>query len=273
MTLVESLILGAVQGLTEYLPISSTAHLRIVPALLGWSDPGAAYTAIIQLGTLLSVFVYFRKDLAALGVGALREARRSDRRGPNLGLATAIIVGTIPIGLCGIIFKERIETDLRGLPVIAGALIVLALVLALAERIGKRTKLTADLGFWQIQLVGLAQALALIPGASRSGTTITAALLIGLRRDEAARFSFFLGIPAIAAAGIFQLKELIEVGVEPGMWSALAAGTVSAFVFGWLAIDGLLRFLRTRSTLVFIGYRIVLGLMIVAALDRGWLAG
>jgi undecaprenyl-diphosphatase len=271
MTLVESFLLGAVQGLTEFLPISSTAHLRIVPALSGWNDPGAAYTAIIQLGTLLSVFVYFRKDLASIIRGTGRDLRALNWHGADLRLAVAIVAGTLPIGVLGLLFKKQIEADLRGLPVIAGALILLAIVLALAERIGKRSRLTADLTFWQIQAIGLAQAMALIPGASRSGTTITAALLLGMRRDEAARFSFLLGIPAIAAAGVFQLKELIEVGVAPGMWSALIVGTVVSFVFGWLAIDGLLKFLKSRSTLVFIVYRIVLGVAILGLLKAGFL--
>ncbi len=273
MTYGEAIVLGIVQGLTEYLPISSTAHLRILPALLGWSDPGAAFTAVTQLGTLLAVFVYYARDLGALGRNSLLEARSKAWTGPNLTLAAAILAGTVPIGILGILFKRSIETDLRGLPVIASSLILLAIVLAFAEAVGKRTRTAASLGFWEIQLIGLAQAVALIPGASRSGTTITAALFLGLGRAEAARFSFLLGIPAVAAAGIFELKDLIEDGtglISPGV---LLTAIAAAFVSGYLAIDGLIRFLGSRSTTVFIVYRIALGLLIFGLLSRGLLVG
>jgi undecaprenyl-diphosphatase len=272
MTFWESVVLGIVQGLTEYLPISSTAHLRIVPALLGWPDPGAAYTAVIQLGTLLAVLVYFRKDLVKLGTGSARELSARDWSGADLRMTLAILAGTLPIGILGLLFKRQIENDLRSLFVIASALIALAILLAIAEKIGKRTRGAESLTFWDVQIIGAAQALALIPGASRSGTTLTAALLIGMRRDEAARFSFLLGIPAVTAAGLFELKDLIESGLDSnGLW-LLVIGTIAAFVSGLAAIEALLRFLKTRSTLVFIVYRILLGLAILGLLHRGILA-
>lgn len=273
MSLLESAILGIVQGLTEYLPVSSTAHLRIVPALLGWPDPGAAYTAVIQLGTLLAVLLYYRRDLVAIGSGCVVEARQGAwTTGSQLRLAAAILAGTVPIGVCGLLFKDSIETTLRGLPVIAASLILLALVLLYAEKRSAHTRPAATLSFWEIQLIGLAQAIALIPGSSRSGTTLTAALLLGLRRDEAARFSFLLGIPAIAAAGLFELKHLVEAGITPDQTAALVVGTITATISGWLAIEGLLRFLKSRSTMVFIVYRILLGAAILGLLAAGRLA-
>lgn len=273
MTLLESAILGIVQGLTEYLPISSTAHLRIVPALLGWTDPGAAYTAVIQLGTLLAVLLYYRRDLLAIGSGCLVEARAGAwTTGAQLRLAAAILAGTIPIGVCGLLFQDAIETTLRGLPVIAISLIALALVLLYAETRSAHTRAASTLSFWEIQLIGVAQAVALIPGASRSGTTLTAALLLGLRRDEAARFSFLLGIPAIAAAGVFELKHLVEAGITRDQVAVLTVGTITATISGWLAIEALLRFLKSRSTMVFIVYRVLLGLGILVLVLSGRLA-
>lgn len=273
MTLLQAAILGIIQGLTEYLPISSTAHLRIIPALLGWSDPGAAFTAVIQLGTLAAVFIYFRSDLVSLGFGAVRDLRSQDKWGDDARTVAAILAGTIPIGVLGLLFKKHIESTLRGLPVIAVSLIVLAIFLALAERIGRRTRAASTLGFGEIQLIGLAQALALIPGASRSGTTLTAALLLGLKRDEAARFSFLLGIPAITAAALYELKHIVAEGITSDQVAALLVATATSFVFGWISIAALLRFLKTQSTWVFIVYRIVLGVAILAMVRSQILPG
>lgn len=272
MSFFQSVILGIIQGLTEYLPISSTAHLRIIPALFGWPDPGAAYTAVIQLGTVLAVLVYFRHDLVTLGRGSYRDIASKNWAGPDLRMSVAILVGTLPIGVLGLLFKHQIENVLRGLEIIAIALIVLALVLAVAEKTGRRTRIFTSLSFWEVQIVGVAQAIALIPGSSRSGTTLTAALLLGLKRDEAARFSFLLGIPAVTAAGIFELKDLMEIGLDASGISALLVGTVAAFISGIAAIEILLRFLKTRSTFVFIVYRIILGVSILGLLHNGLLA-
>lgn len=266
MSVVESAFLGFIQGLSEFLPISSTAHLRIVPAFLGWDDPGAAYTAIIQLGSVLAVLLYFRKDLSDLIKGSIKDVRGKEAR-----ILWAIIIGTAPICVAGLLFKKSIETELRGLNIIASTLIGLALVLALAERFGSRKRDANTLSFWQIQLIGIAQALALVPGVSRSGVTLTAALFVGLKRDEAARFSFLLGIPAIAAAGLFQLKEVFESPIVPGSEMVLLTGIVTAFIFSLIAIDGLIRYLKTQSTTVFIVYRIILGIVIFIGVSQSLL--
>src|ERR1043165_8235516 len=202
MTLIEAIVLGIVQGLTEFLPISSTAHLRIVPALLGWSDPGAAFSAVIQLGTLAAVLVFFRSDLLAMVRGAVAAvgdpARRRDL---HTRLALYLVVGTIPVVVAGVLAKDAIRGGLRALTVIAAALIIVALALAVVERFAKHRRTLEQLVLRDAVIIGCAQALALIPGVSRSGITILAALVVGLRRDAAARYSFLLSIPAIAGAG------------------------------------------------------------------------
>ena len=270
MTLVEASVLGVVQGLTEFLPISSIAHLRVVPALFGWSDPGAAFSAVIQLGTLLAVLVYFAGDLRDMMVAALtgvfggkpwasQEAR----------LAWFITIGTLPIGICGLAFKKHIEGEWRSLYVISASLIVLRIFLWAAERRASFQREVAQIGWLDSQLIGLAQALALIPGSSRSGTTMTAAMFLGLTREAAARFSFLLGIPAIGAAGVFELRELLRHGVGEVGLLALAFGTATSAVSGYLAIDLLLRYLRRNTTYIFVWYRIGLGLLLLALLGAG----
>jgi undecaprenyl-diphosphatase len=265
----EAVWLGVVQGLTEFLPISSTAHLRIVPALVGECDPGAAYTAVIQLGTLLAVLIYFVKDigriLAAVGRACLAPSQfqEGDAR---LGLAIAL--GTVPIGVAGILFKKSIEGEARSLYVIAATLILLAVALFFAEKLARHERKIADLGFWHIQIIGLAQALALIPGVSRSGVTITAALFLAMRRDEAARFSFLLSIPAVTAAGIYEMKDVLAAAQETGLGSVIV-GVLVSLLAGVAAIHFLLRFLQTRTTLVFVVYRVALGALLLGLLAGG----
>ncbi len=266
----QSIVLGLVQGLTEYLPISSTAHLRVVPALLGWPDPGAAYSAVVQLGTLLAVLVYFYRDLWALAAaffGGLRQGRPF--AAPQARLAWIILLGTVPVGVFGLVFQHAIETRLRSLWVVAAALVALALVLAVAEWLGRRHKRMEQLGWAGGLLIGLAQALALIPGASRSGVTITAGLLVGLERTDAARFSFLLGVPAIAASGLYELWSLAESSPTGVPWLAVGLGTAMAAVSGYAAIAFLVRYLQRRSTLVFIVYRVALGAGIAGLLLGG----
>lgn len=189
MSIWQAILLGLIQGLTEFLPISSTAHLRVVPALLGWPDPGAAFTAVTQLGTLLATFVYFWSDIRSLTVGTIEGIRSGDPfENPHSRLALGIVVGTIPIGLLGIMFKKAIERDLRSLQVVAAALILLAILLAVAELIAKHKRGLEEMTFLDAVLIGCGQAAALIPGASRSGSTITAGLFLGLKRETAARF-------------------------------------------------------------------------------------
>lgn len=258
-------LLGVVQGLTEFLPISSTAHLRIAPGLLGQPDPGAAYTAVIQLGTLLAVLVYFRRELVAMTRATLIE-----RGGPDARLAVQIVLGTLPIGVLGILCKPYIVGPLRSLWVISGTLVVVGLVMYAADRLGSQRRGLRDIGTGDALLIGLAQAAALVPGVSRSGATLSAALGLGMRREDAARYSFLLSIPAVSAAGVFELKDAVhELGADA--LPALLVGTGVAFFVGYAAIAWLIRFLGTRSTLPFVIYRVAAGLGLALALGAGLL--
>jgi undecaprenyl-diphosphatase len=269
MSLLQAIVLGLVQGLTEFLPISSTAHLRIVPELLGWKDPGAAYSAVIQLGTVAAVLIYFRKDLVTLGTAFFQGLlKRQPFATLEARLAWFVLVGTLPIGLCGLAFKKTIEGSLRSLYVISASLIVLAIILFIVERMASHKRTLDDMRWQDAIIVGLWQALALIPGSSRSGTTITGALSLGLRREDAARYSFLLSIPATTLAGIFELKHLLEATERPSA-VALWTGTLVAFVSGWAAIAWLLSYLRKRSTLIFVIYRVVLGVVLLGLLHQG----
>lgn len=258
-------LLGIVQGLTEFLPISSTAHLRILPAVLGQPDAGAAYTAVIQLGTLLAVLVYFRRELVAM-----TRATLIDRGGPDALLAVQVVLGTVPIGVAGILFKPYIVGPLRSLWVISATLVVVGLVMYAADALGAQKRGIRDLTIKDALLIGAAQAMALIPGVSRSGSTLSAALALGVKREDAARFSFLLSIPAISAAGIFEMEDaLAELGRDA--IPALLVGTITSFVVGYASIAWLLRFLGSRSTLPFVVYRVVVGLGIAASLATGLL--
>ena len=261
--LLEALVLGIVQGLTEFLPISSTAHLRVVPALLGWDDPGVSVTAAIQLGSVAAVVAYFRQDLTQVLRGISRAVRYGQWREPEARLGVAMVIGTLPILVLGLGIKVfwhagYASSPLRSVPSIAVVSIVMALFLALAECFGPRLKqlegVTSRDGF----VVGLAQALAVIPGVSRSGSTLTASLFDGWKRADAARFSFLLGIPAISIAGLVELKSALSLSSGAGPLP-LVLGILSAAVVSWLAIDWLLRFLQRNSTWIFVGYRLVFG--------------
>jgi undecaprenyl-diphosphatase len=259
MGLLEAVVLGVVQGLTEFLPISSTAHLRIVPALLGWGDPGAAFSAIIQLGTVAAVILYFWKDLIALTrAWVLGLVRRAPMGTAESRLAWFVLIGTLPVAVVGILFKKAIETSLRSLYIIAASMTLLALVLLLAEKLAQHRRSVTEMTLKDGVLIGLCQAVALIPGSSRSGTTITGGLALGFKREDAARYSFLLSIPANTAAGVFQLKQILHATSRPSTF-LLAVGTGVSFLVGIAAIAGLLRFLRTRTTLVFVVYRLLLG--------------
>ncbi len=269
MSLFQAIVLGLVQGLTEFLPISSTAHLRIVPELLGWADPGAAYSAVIQLGTVAAVLIYFRGDLVALGRAFFQGlARREPFATPDARLAWYVLVGTLPISILGLAFKSLISRELRSLYIISGSLIVLALILLVVERVAAHQRTVEEMTWKDAIIVGLCQAVALIPGSSRSGTTITGALALGLRRADAARYSFLLSIPATSLAGLFELKHLLEATERPSAL-CLWAGTLVAFASGWVSIAWLLGYLRQRSTMVFIVYRVALGLTLLALLHQG----
>ena len=267
MTPFQSVVLGLVQGLTETLPVSSTAHLRIVPHYLGWGDPGLAFSAAIHLGTLAAVVVYFAGDIRRLAGAAVTGLRRRDlRHSTDCFTAWAILPATVPAVVFGLGLKEFIATEARALPVIAWALILLAPGLLLAERLGRRERGLTELTFWRIQLIGLCQALALIPGVSRSGSTIMAGLLVGLRREQAARFAFLLGLPAITGAGLLELLELLGAGPGAGQLWNLALGIGAAAVSGYAAIGLLLRLLERFGTPPFAAYRVGLGAFILMTL-------
>lgn len=271
MTLLQAIVLGLVQGLSEFIPISSTAHLRIVPALLGWGDPGAAASAVIQLGTLLAVLIYFAKDIARITVAfvrALMSGKPFDTYDARIGWY--IIAGSVPIVVVGLALKDFIEGGARSLWIIAFSLIGLAIALWIAERIAARSELRVigDLTFKDAILIGLAQCLALIPGSSRSGTTIMMGLFRKLTHEAAARFSFLLSIPAIFGSGMFELVAEKEHLAELG-WVPIAVAVFVSFVSGWLSIYFLLRYLRTHTTGLFIVYRIALGVIIIGLLLAG----
>ncbi len=263
MNSVEAVVLGVVQGLTEFLPVSSTAHLRIVPALLGWSDPGAAFTAVTQLGTTLAVLIYFRRDLLRIAVTWARSLVRPELRSSiDARLGWYIGLGTVPIGIAGLAFKDQVEGEARNLYLIGAALVVVGLVLLLADRLGRRERPIDAISARDAAVVGIAQAAALVPGVSRSGATISAGLFRGLERPAAARYSFLLSIPAIVLSGLLELSHIGD-GDGPGP-AATAVATVIAFAVGYAAIAWLLRYLATHSTGVFVAYRIALGLLVIA---------
>lgn len=266
-----TLVLGVIQGLTEFLPISSTAHLKVVPVLLGWGDPGVAVTAVIQLGSIAAVIAFFRSDLAEVLRGSSRAIRQGQWSDPSARLGLAIVLGTVPIVLGGLAIKRFVpdydNSPLRSMGSIAVVSIVMALLLALAEVVGRRRRNLEAVRPVDGVLVGLAQALALVPGVSRSGSTLTASLFDGWERAAAARFSFLLGIPAITLAGLVELKSALGSSASGG-GIPLLVGIVSAAVVSWLAIAWLLRFLQRHSTWVFVGYRLLFGLGILL-----WLRG
>jgi len=263
----QALILGMVQGITEFLPISSTAHLRVFPALVGWPDAGASFTAVIQLGSLGAVLIYFASDLRQLILGSWKAWRERDFQQEPWRLSVGILVGTVPIVVVGWAIKAIWGSPPRQLWVIAAAAIGLAVLLGWAEQTGKRQRDLHSLGIWDGIWVGLAQALSLIPGVSRSGSTLTAGLLLHLQRSAAARYSFLLGIPALFLAGVvefiseFEAEALLSQGL----------GTLSALVFSYLSIDWLIQFLQRSSTWLFIVYRIGFGLFIILGLTLGFL--
>jgi undecaprenyl-diphosphatase len=264
----QAIVLGFVQGITEFLPVSSTAHLRIVPAFVGWEDPGAAFTAVIQLGTMAAILVYFRADIARILVAWTRGLRNPEiRQTLDSRLGWYVLVGTIPIGIFGLAFRHQIENGARNLELIGSALIALGLVLLYAEHVSTRSRGVESLTMRDGVLIGLAQACALIPGVSRSGATITGGLFLGLDRPAAARYSFLLSIPAVVLSGLLELRHATE-GNGPGAGATIVATLVS-FVVGYLSIAGLLRFLTTHSTRVFVLYRVVVGALVLALATTG----
>ena len=270
MTILQAIIYGIVQGLTEFLPISSTAHIRIVPAIFGWDDPGAAFTAVMQIGTMLAVIIYFIKDILRLlkafsaSLIHMKPFESEDSR-----MAWWIGFGTIPISVCGLLLKHFIETSFRSLWVISFAMIVLALILIFAERISKFTRPLDSLTFVDTQAFGWAQALALIPGTSRSGATITAGMFLGFTREAAARFSFLLSIPAVALSGVYELWSIRHALTSQSGLTLIIATLVSGII-GYAAIELLLRYLRSHSMYLFVVYRFLLGIVIIIFILTGF---
>lgn len=276
MTILEAIILGIIQGLTEFIPISSTAHLTLAGHLMGLIDPNnpekwTAFIAVIQLGTLLAVFIYFSNEVVQIPKSFLAENFRKSRikyqnQSLNSKLGWLIIVGSLPIVLLGYVFKKFIEGEFTKEPIVIGiSLILFAILLALAERIAKFEKSIDKISIIDSLIIGLAQCIALIPGASRSGTTITAGLFLGLQRETAARFSFLLSMPAILASGILQFyQSLAYINIEDSL--NIIVATIAAAISGYWSIAFLLKFLKTRSTMIFVIYRIIIGVIILTNL-------
>jgi undecaprenyl-diphosphatase len=268
MDTIQAIVLGIVQGLTEFLPISSTAHLRIVPAFLGWEDPGAAFTAVTQLGTMTAVLLYFRADLLRIATTWLASLRRPELRAEHdAKMGWYIGLGTVPIVIFGFLFKDQVEEGARSLYLIGTTLIVLGLVLLLAEKVGRRDRRLESLNGRDATAIGFAQALALVPGVSRSGATLTAGLFLGFERAEAARYSFLLSVPAVVASGLFELRKIGEEGGAGFVPTAIA--TLLAFAVGYASIAFMLRWLTSHSTAIFVGYRVALGTLVLALTAAG----
>ncbi|GAA2012088.1 undecaprenyl-diphosphate phosphatase [Nocardioides kribbensis] len=270
--LLQAIVLGVIQGLTEFLPISSSAHLRIFPELFGWGDPGAAFTAVIQVGTELAVLIYFRKDIWRIATTWLRSLVRPEYRGHlDARMGWFIIVGSLPIVLLGVALKDVIERDFRSLWIIGTTLVVLGLVLGLADKLGRTDKRIEQITLRDAVLMGLAQAAALVPGVSRSGATLSMGRLLGYDREAATRYAFLLAIPAVVGAGVFQLRE-IPGGDNPYGWTPTIVATVVSFLVGYAAIAWLLRYVSTRSYTPFVVYRVVLGTAVLVLVATGVLA-
>lgn len=272
-------VLGIVQGITELLPISSTAHLRIVPALLGWPDPGSAFSAAMQLASLVAVLTFLWPDVTRITREAAAALGRNDWRDHSLRMVSSIVVGTIPIGIAGLLLQKRLnqcDSPLRGIAVIGWACVVMGVLLALAEWYGQRDRrggrrtwndLTFGDGIW----VGVAQAFALIPGVSRSGSTLTAAIGLGMERATAAWFSFLLGVPAIVLAGLYELLQLRKAGLNAHGWELLLLGLASGSAAAYFALSFLVGYLRHHTSWVFAWYRVFLGIVLLVGAARGWL--
>jgi len=275
MTITEAIILGLVQGLTEFIPISSTAHLLIVPQVLGWGDPGAAASAVIQFGTLLAAIIYFFGDIVRLIGGFFRGLiTRRPLADVDSREAWLVVIGTIPIVVLGLLFKKHIESTFRGLWIVTTMVIVVAILMQIAEGYAKRRQARGfdDMTVMDSIVIGLGQCLALIPGSSRSGSTIMPAIFRGIDRPTAARYSFLLSIPAVGGAGVLELIKERHVLGQLG-WTPIIVAIVVAFISGYASIWFLIRYLRTHTTHVFIYYRYLLGAAMIAMLATGYLKG
>ena len=267
-------VLGVIQGITELLPISSTAHLRVIPGILGWRDPGSAFSAAMQLASFVAVIAYFRKDIGALTCASLRAVSIRNFKSPDFRVVLGILLGTLPLVVAGALLRPVLNgchSPLRGMLVIGSASIAMSLLLAIAEKFARHRRTFTQLTLRDGIIVGLAQAFALIPGVSRSGATLTAGLFCGMERETAARFSFLLGLPAITLAGLYELLVLFKAGLNSDGWVTLLIGLLTASVTAFIAIYALLHYLEKRSTWIFVWYRLLFGIGIVAAVVAGYL--
>lgn len=283
MSWFESFVLGLVQGLTEFLPISSSAHLRLTAAFAGWHDPGAAFTAITQIGTETAVLIYFRKDIVRIVSAWFRSLTNASMRSDHdAQMGWLVIVGSIPIGVLGVTFKDQIEGPFRDLRLIATTLIGMGIVLGIADRLAARDeaggkhravrerKSLKELGVRDGLIFGVCQAMALIPGVSRSGATISGGLLMGYTREAAARYSFLLAIPAVLASGVFELKEAGNGGHVS--WGPTIFATFIAFGVGYAVISWFMKFISTKSFMPFVIYRVLLGILLFVLIGAGVLS-
>lgn len=271
MTWAQAIVLGAVQGLTEFLPISSSGHLRIVSEVWFGDDAGASFTAVTQLGTEAAVLVFFAKDIVRIIAAWFRGLLNKEARNLDYRMGWYVIIATIPIGALGFLFKDEIRTGARNLWLVASMLILFSAVIAIAEKMGRKERPIEKLTTRDGVIMGLAQCLALIPGVSRSGATASAGLFLGLKREAAVRFSFLLAIPAVTASGLFSLPDAFEPSGD-GMESSgmqLLVATIVAFVVGYAAIAWLLKFVANHSLYWFVGYRVLLGLLVMGLLAGG----
>jgi undecaprenyl-diphosphatase len=267
-------LLGVVQGISELLPISSTAHMRIVPALLGWRDPGSAFSAAMQMAALAAVVTYFWSDVRGLAFGSIEAIRHRNFKDWKLRLTSWILLATLPLVIFGVLLSNILNacgSPLRSLWVIGAACIVMAVLLALAERFCSHRRTLDDVSLKDAMLVGFAQVGALIPGVSRSGSTLTAAMFLDLERDEAARFSFLLGLPAIFLAGVKEFYELIKAQLPVEGWTILGIGLVVASISAFIAIWGLMRILERFSSWPFVIYRFLIGIVLLLSVWQGWM--
>lgn len=268
MSIIEAIILGLVQGLTEFLPISSSGHLRIVAAFSGWPDPGAAFTAVSQIGTELAVLIYFRKDVGNILATWFRSLGNKElRRHIDARMGWYVIIGSIPIGVAGLLFEEQISAPFRDLRLTACTLIVFGVLLGVVDRYSRKHRELTDLNVQRGLIYGLFQMLALIPGVSRSGATVTGGMLMGFKREAAARYAFLLAMPAVFASGLYKLKDI--GGNEYAGVGATIVGTLVAFAVGYAVIAWFMRFISTNSFMPFVYYRIALGILILALVSFG----
>ncbi len=267
MDSIQAIVLGIVQGLTEFLPVSSSGHLRIVPAFLGWEDPGVAFTAVVQIGTMLAVLLYFRKDLWSIATGWLTGlGNQGKRKTLEYRMGWYIVLGSIPIAILGFTFKDQIETEARNLYLIGSTLIVLGILLLVADKLGRHDRQVDNITIRDGIIIGFAQALALIPGVSRSGATMTAGMALGFDRAAAARYSFLLSVPAVVMSGLFELRKIGDDSL-PIVGTIL--GTIAAFIVGYASIAWMLKWLTSHTVAIFTGYRVILGIGVLVLASAG----